>query len=365
MRVLVGMPDKDSLGGTIYCEPPFVDALRSAGVDVDEEVYVYGEKLAHTSTWTRITRVINAARRLRRRTLEKRYDLIHLNTSFDEKCVLRDLVTLFFLRLSGVPVFLKIHGSMAPFLATRSLSWRFLQHRVFSGAAGLGILSTEEMRNFLGAGCPPEKLFRVKNIVSAGEFHKDASFRERHGLAPDTEILLFSSRFVPNKGLLSVIAACAEVKKTGRRIALFCLGDGPVRDEAEQLARSLGLEHEVRFFGYIPEADTPDFHANSTVFVFPSDHEGLSIVLLKSLAAGLPIITTRVGAAADFLAEPENCLWVEPRAPQDLAAKIIRLLDDPELRTAMSLNNRSLARQFTADRVVAEYLTIYRNLTGA
>src|SRR6266436_2870575 len=88
MRILIGMPDKDSLGGPIYCEPPFVEGLRKAGVEVDEEVYVYGESSTPTPFLRRVWRVIEAARRLRRRTRENSYDVIHLNTSIDKKCVM-------------------------------------------------------------------------------------------------------------------------------------------------------------------------------------------------------------------------------------------------------------------------------------
>ena len=360
LRILVGMPDKDSLGGPIYCEPPYVRGLLVAGVEADEEVYVYGEGAGLTPVWRRIFRVLEAARRLRRRTRENRYDVIHLNTSIDEKCVLRDLVTLVFLRSSRVPVYLKMHGSIAAFLETKSYFWRRLQRRLFAKAAGIGILSSEERENFLRAGCPAEKLFDAKYVVEPDAFKPDPGFRERHGIARSTPILLFSARFIPAKGLLTVIEACAELKRRGRDFVLFCLGDGPVRGLAEKLSADLGLTEHICFTGYISENETAVYHANSTIFAFPTYHdEGFPLVLLKSLAAGLPIVTTRVRAAADYLKEPENCLWVTPRDPHELAAKIIRLLDDHQLRAAMSENNRRLAEQFTAENVVREYIKVY------
>ena len=77
------------------------------------------------------------------------------------------------------------------------------------------------------------------------------------------------------------------------------------------------------------------------------------------MAAGLPIITTRIRAARDYLKEPNNCLWVEPRQPEQLADRMAQLLDQPELRAAMSQNNRALATQFSARVVTPEYLAIY------
>src|SRR6266550_6739941 len=66
MRLLIGMPDPDSLGGPAACEPPFVTELRRLGQSVEEETYVYGEQLTRTSTTRRIRRVLTTAFRLRR-----------------------------------------------------------------------------------------------------------------------------------------------------------------------------------------------------------------------------------------------------------------------------------------------------------
>lgn len=363
MRVLLGMPDEKAWGGPIYCEPPFVAGLRALGVEADEEIYIYGDSARGAAVQKRVARVLGAARRLRRRARAKRYDVIHLNTSFDEKSVLRDLMTLQFLRSSGVPVYLKMHGSIAAFLKTENRAWRRLQGRVFRLAAGIGVLSGEERENFIRAGCPAKKLFPAKYVVEAKDFRHDQDFKARHGLAPETSILLFSARFIPAKGLLDVIAACAEVKKAGHDFALFCLGDGPTRNDAENLVKELQLTGNTRFFGYIPEAETAAFHANCTIFVFPTYHdEGFPLVLLKSLAAGLPIITTRLRGAADYFSDPENCLWVEPQNPIQLAAKIKHLLSDKALRESMAQNNCRLAQEFTAACVAQEYIEVYETL---
>ena len=238
-----------------------------------------------------------------------------------------------------------------------------MQQRLFAKVAGIGVLSSEERENFIRAGCPVEKLSPAKYVVEAEAFVRDSDFHSHHELNGETPVLLFSARFIPAKGLLTVIAACSLVKKSGRNFALFCLGDGPDRQLAENLVDDLQLRENTCFFGYISEDETASFHANSTVFVFPTYHdEGFPLVLLKSLAAGLPIITTRVRAAADYLRDPENCLWVEPRDPNDLAAKIMRILDDDALRASMGENNRRLARQFTSEQISCEYIEVYKTI---
>ena len=357
MRVLIGMPDKDSRGGPIYCEPPFVAALREAGVEADEETYVYGDDV---SIIQRSLRVVKAASRLHRRARLRDYDVIHLNTSFDEKCVLRDLLTMTLLRFTRVPIHLKMHGSIAAFLQTKSSFWRHLQKRVFAMAADIGVLSSEEHELFLKAGCPTEKLSRAINSIETEEFKKHEDFRKRQNISDTATILLFSARLIPTKGLLDVIDACADLNRSGREIVLFCLGDGPQLSEAEEKVRKLGMAEHICFTGYVSETETTSFHANCDIFVFPTYHdEGLPLVLLKSLAAGTPIITTQIRASADILADPNNCLWVQPRSPHDLAAKIATLIDDPPLRQTMSANNRHLAARFMPIAIAKHYIDVY------
>jgi glycosyltransferase involved in cell wall biosynthesis len=362
LSVLVGMPAPGSWGGPIYCEPPFVEALRRKGVDVDEEIYVWGESGRSPTVTERVGRVIEAARRLRRRVLEKHYDVVHLNTSFDEKCVLRDLTTMAMLP-KGTPVFLKMHGSIASFLRSSGPVWNVLKRRVFQRASLIGVLSSEEYSLFAEAGCPESKLVTCKYVVEPGEFIRDDSFRDRHGLAESTTILLFSARFIEAKGLLVVIAATAELIAQAYDVVLFCLGDGPERVKAEAKVNELGIDAHVRFTGYIPESETTSYHANSDIFVLPTYHdEGFPLVLVKSLAAGLPIVTTKVRAAADHFQDGVNCIFVPPRDVDSVANAIRRLIDSPDLSATLSLKNLELAKTFHGDPVAEEYIQFYRSM---
>ena len=362
--MLIGMPDRESLGGPAACEPPFVAELRRLGVEVEEETYVYGDKLSGTGLARRVRRVVSTARRLRRRLQSDAFDLIHLNTSFDTKALLRDAATVPQLRASGARIFLKFHGSDGALLETKNALLRRAGRALLAGADGLGVLSSEERDNFVRAGADASKVFVVKNVVER-EFPERAGERlaARMSLKGDVPRLLFIARLIPAKGLLDVLRACRIVGDGGREFALLCVGDGPARAEAESEAARLGLAGSVRFCGHIPESETGEFYAGSTALVFPTYHyEGFPMTVFYAAAAGLPVITTRIRAAADYLREPDNCLWVEPRNPAMLADKIVRLLDDPHTRAAMGRNNRALARRFSAACVAPEYAEIYNRL---
>jgi len=412
----MGMPDRDSLGGPAACEPPFAEGLRALGALVTEETYVYGERLGRTTLRQRVARVLRTARSLRRRLRREQFDIVHLNTSFDRMALLRDAATVRLLRPTRAKIFLKFHGSDAALFETRNPALRALVRFVLAGADGIGLLSSEERENFTRAGIDGRKLFVVKNVVAGADAvpPPDAATRAQDDedkvsqpraatraqsdadtvsspdadavSQPDTDalsqpgaasgaqacageetpVLLFVARFIPAKGLADVLAACAILRDEGRAFELHCLGDGEARAAWEAEAARLGLQPRVRFHGYVPEAETAKFYAGSTMLVFPTYHyEGFPMVIFKSIAAGLPVITTRIRAAADYLSEPDNCLWTEPRNPRMLADRIAHLLDRPDARARMRRRNLELARQFTASSVAPEYLEIYNRLAKA
>ena len=367
MRVLMGMPDRNSLGGPAACEPPFAAELRRLGAEVAEETYVYGERLGGTTLGQRVARVLATAKRLRRRLRGAQFDIVHLNTSFDKMALLRDAATIRLLRPARAKIFLKFHGSDGALFETTNPALRALVRFVLARADGIGLLSSEERENFTRAGVDRRKLFVVKNVVAGADADARAGeqLRARLGADARTPLLLFIARFIPAKGLTDVIHACAILRDEGRAFELLCLGDGEARAEAEAEVGRLRLSERVRFFGYVPEAETPVFYAGSTMLLFPTYHyEGFPMVIFKSVAAGLPVVTTRIRAAADYLSEPENCLWVEPRNPPMLAEKIRRLLDEPGTGAAMREHNLELARRFTAPSVAPEYLEIYNQLVA-
>lgn len=374
MRILIGMPDPGSLGGPAATEPAFADALRAMGHEVEEEVYVHGDSLAGTNLPARVKRVTRNALRLRRRLRAEQFDIVHLNTAFDRKAVLRDAFTLSLLNpfMREARIFLKLHGSEARLLDSGNAALRRIGRFVLERADAIGVCSTQEQASFARREVDPRKLFVVKyavaeagaaaNTTTNAQLYAD-DLAARLGVESGVPLLLFISRFIPAKGLLETIRACRIVKDTGRAFALCCVGDGAERAAAEAEASALGLLAQTRFTGYIPEAEAARFYRGSTMLVFPTYHdEGFPLVVLKSVAAGLPIITTPLRGAADHLREPDNCLWVEPRDPAQLAARIIRLLDEADLRERMRRNNLELARTFTPERVAAEYVRIYREM---
>ncbi len=358
MKILLGMPSADSWGGPAACEPPFAEALTRQGHNVVTATYVYGDKASPTSFFTRVLRVLKTAVRFRRLMREHQPDVLHLNTAFDLKTILRDSVTLLFVSKGSAKIFLKFHGSEADRFAESGWLVRRLIDIIRRRADGYGCLSKEELESFKRLGFHETKLFLVSNaVVFDAEM---SSLNEEKDI--DAFEILFVSRFVRAKGLLETIRACELLRVRGIKFRLTCIGDGEVLQEAKDLVGTLALGRVVTFTGYIPEREVTEYLRRADVLAFPTSHpEGFPIVLFKAMGAGLPIVTTRIRAAADRLSDPENCLFCTGE-PTSIADRIEQLANDRELCSAMSANNMVAARAFTPDAVAIEYSQVYEKL---
>lgn len=361
MKILVGMPSKDSWGGPIVSEPPFVDALRRLGHEVKEEIYVFGDKEKPTPIYERFRRVISTANKFKKVLSNESFDIIHLNTAFDMRTLLRDTFSIWRMRPRAEKIFLKLHGSEADaffkagFLKRRLIS--FLKDNV----DGFGVFTREEKENFLKLGFDEKKLFFCKNAIS---FSKDISnFPDRKHREPqETFQLLFVSRFIEKKGLIETIKAMQILKERGINFVLYCLGDGEMKAQAEALVSESGLGKKVQFTGYIAENEVERYFFDTDIFIFPTRHaEGFPIVMFKAIAAGQPLVTTRFRTAMDYLTENEHCIFCDS-TPESIADQIEKLIGDKKLREEISNNNKAFGKNFSPENIAKEYVKIYEKI---
>jgi glycosyltransferase involved in cell wall biosynthesis len=358
MQLMIGLITPGQAGGIRATEERFIAECTRRGARVT--VFEYGARSSrekiHQKLLGRCADWIRYGGLVRR----ERPDIVHINSALTHNALLRDIGYAAISRLTGSRLFVKMHGTDVAVLTDDHPLWRSALRFIIRGACGIGLLSSEERRNFLQAGMDEEKLFVVKNVVNYQKFTR-AGGRQTLPGAPLR--LLFIARFIPEKGLMDVLDAVRIVLDRGKNVCLDCVGDGPQGSAVREHAAAIGITDRVRFTGYIPEADTTRHYTEADVLVFPTYHqEGFPMTVFQSAAAGLGIITTRVRAAADYLTEPDHCLWVEPRNPAMLAEKITDLVDHPDLLQRMAGNNQKLAKRFSTEIVTGEYLTLFANI---
>jgi glycosyltransferase involved in cell wall biosynthesis len=141
-------------------------------------------------------------------------------------------------------------------------------------------------------------------------------------------------------------------------------GEGVLRPALESQAKQAGLEREVKFLGWVPEAARRALPV-CDIFVQSSRWEAMSVVLLEAMAAGKPIVTTAVGENAHVVENGISGFVVPPQQPRALAETLGKLLKDASLRTSFSAAARKRFEQhFTVERMIGEHEKLYRELVG-
>jgi alpha-1,3-rhamnosyl/mannosyltransferase len=188
-----------------------------------------------------------------------------------------------------------------------------------------------------------------------------AATLRKYGLSG--EFLLFVGATEARKNLPALIEALAVVHRTFRPVPLVLVGrEGG--DHARLLAeiKARGLEAWVRLPGYLPESEVGALYRAASGFVFPSTCEGFGLPLLEAMASGLPAAVSGVSALPEV--GGDAALYFRPEDPEDMAAKIVRLLSDGDLRTALRARGRERAAAFTWEKTAAETLAFYRTVLG-
>jgi glycosyltransferase involved in cell wall biosynthesis len=160
-----------------------------------------------------------------------------------------------------------------------------------------------------------------------------------------------------HKGQATIVAAARALETLRPDVRFVLVGKGRDGRRLRSLASGLG---NVTFTGFVDNVQ--DYLAAFDVFVYPSLFEGLGSALLDAMAFGLPIVATEVGGIPEIVEDGVNGLLIPPEDPEALTAAIVRLLDDPGLRAAMSRANRARAAEFSAARMADGYEAIYRSL---
>ncbi|WP_267241182.1 glycosyltransferase family 4 protein [Streptomyces sp. PR69] len=226
----------------------------------------------------------------------------------------------------------------------------------------------EYTRSRIAAALTPEAASRMVQLppgVDEKTFHPGSggdAVRERLGLA-DRPVVVCVSRLVPRKGQDTLIRAMPAILAEIPDAVLLIVGGGPYEKELRRLAGETGVAGAVRFTGAVPWEELPAHYGAGDVFAMPCrtrrrglDVEGLGIVYLEASATGLPVVAGDSGGAPDAVLDGETGWVVRGGAPEEAAERILKLLDDPELRRAMGERGRAWVEERWRWDLLAEKL---------
>lgn len=174
---------------------------------------------------------------------------------------------------------------------------------------------------------------------------------------------LFVGRFEPRKGaryLLQAFNRVASLRKNCRMILVG--GEGMLRHYYARFVDDI-YKDRVVFEGSVRNGNLPPYYASADACCFPAvQNEAFGIVILEAMASGKPVIASRIRGYGDLVNDHEDGILVEPRDPADLAAAMLRIMDDVELRDRLSANALRKAQGFDWQRVVELTEACYHRL---
>ncbi|HEB37077.1 MAG TPA: glycosyltransferase family 1 protein [Thermoplasmatales archaeon] len=181
----------------------------------------------------------------------------------------------------------------------------------------------------------------------------------------DEPFFLYVGRLVSKKGLFTLLLAFKDVLKEIPEAKLRIAGKGKLKPVLSSFAKTLGIDENVEFLGYVPDKVLNPLFSSADIFVLPSSFgESFGIVILEAMASGTPVIGTRVGGIEEILGEG-NGILVPPSDPYALADAMLTLIDDENLqekivKRALQKVKEEYDWKVVAKRVIDAYKDIHK-----
>lgn len=289
---------------------------------------------------------VRSAWSIRRLIHEENFDIVHLHTK----------------RAHALAAWFSGRRRRAKFIVTRRMDYpekrgaraRWLYNR---GADGVVAISQTIADLLHDAGVQQEKMRVIYSGIDAARFQQRAPRSELSQPAVVGTVAVLEER----KGLRYLLEAAARLQAQGLSVEYRIAGAGPLLAELRQLAQQSGVGDRVRLVGFV--SDSAAFLADLDIFVLPSLFEGLGVAALEAMAAGKPVIASRVGGLAESVLDGETGLLVAPRDSAALADAIASLVKNPTL--AVQMGERGAVRvkdRFSLDQMARANEAFYYDL---
>jgi glycosyltransferase involved in cell wall biosynthesis len=235
------------------------------------------------------------------------------------------------------------------------LAWQRAAYRAAHAVVANSAAAAEQLRR---EGVPSAKIRVIPNGVDCAAL----SPAPRMPARPIRRVVTVAN-LRPEKGHDTLILAASRIVDERPDTEFLIVGDGPLRESLEQQVACRGLGSRVQFLG--ERNDVPALLASSDLFVLPSRSEACPNSVLEAMAAGLPLVASRVGGVPELVESGAHGLLVDPDRPDELAAAMLNLMNRPQFAFGLGHAARErVERQFSFDRMVSGFEHLYRSELG-
>ena len=249
----------------------------------------------------------------------------------------------------------------------RSLFFRLLERWLAARTTALVAVSPQVRDDLVALSVAPRERFVVVRLGIelaervAPDRNGRAESRRYLGIPVDRFTVGWIGRMTAVKRTDDVLVAFKRLREDGVDALLCMVGDGPDREDLERRAHELGVIRDTIFLGY--QEDVAPFYSAFDALVLPSSNEGTPVSAIEALAAGRPVVATRVGGVPDVVRDGQDGFLVETGDTDALAERLTRLARDPELRERMGSEGRTrVLPRYAVERLVDDVDRLYRSL---
>lgn len=274
-----------------------------------------------------------------------------------------DLIGWLAARQAGVPVVSVSHGWTAATLRVRF--YETLDRWALRWMDAVVCVSESQAVKVRAAGVPPGRAVVIRNAIDPTAFARpDPTYRstlEGFFARPPRVVVGAAGRLSPEKGFDRLLEAAAQVIARAPEVGFVLFGDGPLREALARHLAARGLQGRFVLAGF--RADVERFLPHLDVAVLSSFTEGLPVILLEALAAGVPVVSTAVGGTPEVIEDGVNGYLVPPGSPGELARRVLALVaDEPQRRAMGESGRRRVLAGFTFAAQSVRYQQLFRAL---
>lgn len=288
--------------------------------------------------------------------------VVHINSALDHKAFWRDCIYLLVCKLFGRKVVFQLHGGSLKLLCANGIVRRVVR-AAFGLPEAVVLLASVERQQLAEQIGMRQRLAVIPNAVDLSEYapaERPHSGQVRH--------LGFLARLIRTKGVYEAIQAIEILRQEPQfnDVELHIAGSGPEFAAIQRYIRERGLENCVEMLGPIYGRAKIDFLRNIDALLLPTYHdEGLPYCILEGLAAGAPVVTTKVAGIPDVVVDGVHGILIDSHQPTEVARALRRLSESPEKISKMSQDCREwAARRLGLDRLAEEFGEIYQRVSG-
>lgn len=238
--------------------------------------------------------------------------------------------------------------------------------------AKIVFVSKKSKRYYLGVNEDPViyepvelNVFNPDNI----NMYEKQRMKQKFSLKDKYPILVCVANVSPVKGLEYLIKSLVDIKNKFPNVLLVIIGEVFSNPKyylnLRSLIRSLNLEQQVTFTGYVEHNELPTFLSLADLFVMSSIHEGTPVSILEAMAMKVPVVATNVGGISEQILHNKTGLLISPKDPDEISKAVVNLLDNKKRIHMGEEARKRVEESFSVENCVVKYRNLYKDIVNS